>query len=133
MVKTKHVVYNTSDIGCPTKGAFEVAPRRICSPKWKDARLVPGTVVAMRGWGRPTPGIFMSHDINTLLLNVEVHYAEGMGLWHSFREDITLDGFGFGLKGDNDPSLFHTTQMPLTSDVRERLFRRMACTKLNDG
>lgn len=78
--KTKHVVYNTSDIGCPTKGAFEVAPRRICSPKWKDARLVPGTVVAMRGWGRPTPGIFMSHDVNTSLLDVKVHYAEGMGL-----------------------------------------------------
>ena len=52
---TKHLVYNTSDIGCPTKGASEVAPRRIHAPGWKDARLVPGTVVAMRGWGRPTP------------------------------------------------------------------------------
>ena len=111
--KTKHVVYNTSDIGCPTKGAFEVAPRRICSPKWKDARLVPGTVVAMRGWGRPTPGIFMSHDINTSLLNVKVHYAEGMGLLAQLCEDITLDGFGVCLKGDNDPRYF-TTQADAT-------------------
>ena len=39
---TKHLVYNTSDIGCPTKGASEVAPRRIHAPGWKDARLVPG-------------------------------------------------------------------------------------------
>ena len=62
---TKHLVYNTSDIGCPTKGASEIAPRRIRAPHWKDARLVPGTVVAMRGWGRPTPGIFLSHDLNT--------------------------------------------------------------------
>lgn len=104
--KTKHVVYNTSDIGCPTKGAFEVAPRRICSPKWKDARLVPGTVVAMRGWGRPTPGIFMSHDVNTSLLDVKVHYAEGMGLLAQLCEDITLDGFGVCLKGNNDPRYF---------------------------
>ncbi|MCM0238219.1 alpha-1,3-galactosidase [Bacteroides fragilis] len=111
--KTKHVVYNTSDIGCPTKGAFEVAPRRICSPKWKDAHLVPGTVVAMRGWGRPTPGIFMSHDINTSLLNVKVHYAEGMGLLAQLCEDITLDGFGVCLKGDNDPRYF-TTQADAT-------------------
>lgn len=111
--KTKHVVYNTSDIGCPTKGAFEVAPRRICSPKWKDARLVPGTVVAMRGWGRPTPGIFMSHDVNTSLLDVKVHYAEGMGLLAQLCEDITLDGFGVCLKGDNDPRYF-TTQADAT-------------------
>lgn len=111
--KTKHVVYNTSDIGCPTKGAFEVAPRRICSPKWKDTRLVPGTVVAMRGWGRPTPGIFMSHDVNTSLLDVKVHYAEGMGLLAQLCEDITLDGFGVCLKGDNDPRYF-TTQADAT-------------------
>ncbi|MFK2149550.1 alpha-1,3-galactosidase [Bacteroides fragilis] len=111
--KTKHVVYNTSDIGCPTKGAFEVAPRRICSPKWKDARLVPGTVVAMRGWGRPTPGIFISHDVNTSLLDVKVHYAEGMGLLAQLCEDITLDGFGVCLKGDNDPRYF-TTQADAT-------------------
>lgn len=111
--KTKHVVYNTSDIGCPTKGAFEVAPRRICSPKWKDARLVPGTVVAMRGWGRPTPGIFMSHDVNTSLLDVKVHYAEGMGLLAQLCEDITLDGFGVCLKGNNDPRYF-TTQADAT-------------------
>lgn len=111
--KTKHVVYNTSDIGCPTKGAFGVAPRRICSPKWKDARLVPGTVVAMRGWGRPTPGIFMSHDVNTSLLDVKVHYAEGMGLLAQLCEDITLDGFGVCLKGDNDPRYF-TTQADAT-------------------
>lgn len=111
--KTKHVVYNTSDIGCPTKGAFEVASRRICSPKWKDARLVPGTVVAMRGWGRPTPGIFMSHDVNTSLLDVKVHYAEGMGLLAQLCEDITLDGFGVCLKGNNDPRYF-TTQADAT-------------------
>lgn len=110
---TKHLVYNTSDIGCPTKGACEVAPRRIHAPGWKDARLVPGTVVAMRGWGRPTPGIFLSHDVNTTIENVKVHYAEGMGLLAQLCENITLEKFGVCLKGDADPRYF-TTQADAT-------------------
>ena len=110
---TKHLVYNTSDIGCPTKGASEVAPRRIHAPGWKDARLVPGTVVAMRGWGRPTPGIFLSHDVNTTIENVKVHYAEGMGLLAQLCENITLEKFGVCLKGNADPRYF-TTQADAT-------------------
>lgn len=110
---TKHLVYNTSDIGCPMKGASEVAPRRIHAPGWKDARLVPGTVVAMRGWGRPTPGIFLSHDVNTTIENVKVHYAEGMGLLAQLCENITLEKFGVCLKGDADPRYF-TTQADAT-------------------
>ncbi len=110
---TKHLVYNTSDIGCPTKGASEVAPRRIHAPGWKDARLVPRTVVAMRGWGRPTPGIFLSHDVNTTIENVKVHYAEGMGLLAQLCENITLEKFGVCLKGDADPRYF-TTQADAT-------------------
>lgn len=110
---TKHLVYNTSDIGCPTKGASEVAPRRIHAPGWKDARLVPGTVVAMRGWGRPTPGIFLSHDVNTTIENVKVHYAEGMGLLAQLCENNTLEKFGVCLKGDADPRYF-TTQADAT-------------------
>lgn len=110
---TKHLVYNTSDIGCPTKGASEIAPRRIRAPLWKDARLVPGTVVAMRGWGRPTPGIFLSHDLNTTLENIKVHYAEGMGLLAQFSENITLEKFCVCLKGEDDPRYF-TTQADAT-------------------
>lgn len=110
---TKHLVYNTSDIGCPTKGASEIAPRRIRAPHWKDARLVLGTVVAMRGWGRPTPGIFLSHDLNTTLENIKVHYAEGMGLLAQFSENITLEKFCVCLKGEDDPRYF-TTQADAT-------------------
>lgn len=110
---TKHLVYNTSDIGCPTKGASEIAPRRIRAPHWKDARFVPGTVVAMRGWGRPTPGIFLSHDLNTTLENIKVHYAEGMGLLAQFSENITLEKFCVCLKGEDDPRYF-TTQADAT-------------------
>ena len=110
---TKHLVYNTSDIACPTKGARQVAPQRINAPGWKDARLIPGTVVAMRGWGRPTPGIFLSHDVNSTLENVKVHYAEGMGLLAQLCENITLEKFDVCLKGEND-SRYFTTQADAT-------------------
>lgn len=128
---TKHLVYNTSDIGCPTKGVSEVAPRRIHAPGWKDARLVPGTVVAMRGWGRPTPGIFLSHDVNTTIENVKVHYAEGMGLLAQLCENITLEKFGVCLKGDADPRYF-TTQADAThfSGCKGKI---LSCNGLYEG
>lgn len=110
---TKHLVYNTSDVYCPIKGVKEIAPRRILAPEWKDQRLVPGTVMALRGWYRPTPGIFLSHDVNITIENVHVHYAEGMGLLAQLCENITLDKFGVCLRGENDPRYF-TTQADAT-------------------
>lgn len=111
--KTKRVVYNTSDIGTPTKGAVKVGDNLIHAPNWKDSRLVPGTAIAMRGWGRPTPGIFLSHNKDTRLENVQIHYAEGMGLLAQLCENITLEKFCVCLRGDNDPRYF-TTQADAT-------------------
>lgn len=110
---TKRLVYNTSDISCPTKGVLEVSPRLLHAPNWKNAKLIPGTVIAMRTWHRPTPGIFFSHNVNSVLENVTVHYAEGMGLLAQLCENITLDRFNVCLKGPNDPRYF-TTQADAT-------------------
>ncbi len=110
---TKHLVYRTSDLSCPMDNVKEVAPRTFLSPEWKDSRLVPGTVMALRPGGRPTPGILLSEDTRTHILNVQVHYAEGMGLLAQMSEDITLDGFGVCLRGDDDPRYF-TTQADAT-------------------
>jgi len=110
---TKRLVYNTSDISCPTKGVVELSPRLLHVPNWKNAKLIPGTVIAMRTWFRPTPGIFFSHNVNSVLENVTVHYAEGMGLLAQFCENITLDRFNVCLKGPNDPRYF-TTQADAT-------------------
>ena len=41
----------------------------------RNKKLIPGTVVVFRGYGRPTPGVFMYHDTNTALENIQVHYA----------------------------------------------------------
>lgn len=109
----KHLVYRTSDLMFSTQGAEEIAPRQIRAPQWKDERLIPGTVIAMRTWYRPAPGIFLSHNKNTRFVNVKVHYAEGMGLLAQLCENITLDRFGVCLKGDQDPRYF-TTQADAT-------------------
>lgn len=111
--ETKRLVYQTSDLWCPMKGLKEVAPRVYQAPEWKDGRLVPGTVVALRTYYRPAPGVFLSQDKNTRLLDVKVHYAEGMGLLAQLCEDITLDEFSVCLRGDNDPRYF-TTQADAT-------------------
>lgn len=111
--KTRHIVYNTSDLPCPTKGLTATTDGKLLSPNWKDSRIVPGTVIAMRGWGRPAPGIFLHHNRNTVLENVKVHYAEGMGLLAQLCENITLQGFGVCLKGADDPRYF-TTQADAT-------------------
>lgn len=111
--KTKHLVYQTSDLYYSTKGVKEVSPRVLNAPAWKNERLVPGTVIAMRTWERPAPGIFFSHNVNTTVRNVKVHYAEGMGLLAQLCENITLDGFCVCLKGEQDPRYF-TTQADAT-------------------
>ncbi len=110
---TRRIVYNAGDRGCNTKGAFMTADGYVSAPNWKDEKLVPGTIFVMRGWGRPTPGIFLSQDVNTTLENIKVHYAEGMGLLAQVCENITLDKFQVCLKGDDDPRYF-TTQADAT-------------------
>lgn len=104
--KTKRLVYTTSDIAIGTSGVTEVSPRVIRCDQWKNSKLTPGTVVVMRSYGRPTPGVFLSSSTNTVLENIQVHYAEGMGLLAQMSENITLDGFSICLRGDDDPRYF---------------------------
>ena len=111
--KTKRVVFNTSDIAVGTNDVTELSPRVIRSNRWKNSRLIPGTVIALRSYYRPAPGIFLSHNTDTQLRNVQVHYAEGMGLLAQVCENITLDSFSVCLKGENDPRYF-TTQADAT-------------------
>ena len=107
---TKRIIYTTSDIGVGTSNVEEISPRVIRAP-WRDHRLVPGSVIAMRSYARPTPGIFVSECKNTTLYNSCVFYAEGMGLLAQMSENITLDGFRVALRGDGR---YFTTQADAT-------------------
>lgn len=108
---TKRVVYSTSDIGLGTSNVEEIAPRTIRAP-WKDARLIPGTVIAMRSYARPTPGIFLYGNDDTTLENITVHYAEGMGLLAQICENITLNRFNVAIRANSDR--YFTTQADAT-------------------
>ena len=108
---TKRIIYTTSDIGVGTSGVQEVEPYVIRAP-WRDHRLVPGSVIAMRSYQRPTPGIFVTECKNTTLLNSCVFYAEGMGLLAQMSENLTLDGFNVALRGDD--GRYFTTQADAT-------------------
>lgn len=111
--ETRHLVYCTSDLSYSTKGIYKIDKRTLCAPLWKDNRLKEGTIIAMRSWDRPTPGIFISNSKDISLYNLKVHYAQGMGLLAQLTENITLDGFSVCLKGDNDKRYF-TTQADAT-------------------
>lgn len=110
--ESRHIVYQTSDLWIDTKQVQEVGDRLLHAPNWKDKRLKPGTIVAMRTWNRPAPGIFLCHSNDTYINNVTVHYAEGMGLLAQRCCDIRLNRFNVCLK-ENDARYF-TTQADAT-------------------
>ncbi|WP_449435663.1 hypothetical protein [Pedobacter steynii] len=110
---TKHIIFNSGDIRVGTKGVSELSAGKIIAHHWKNKKLIPGTVIAMRSWHRPAPGIFVHKGKNIRFENVKVHYAEGMGLLAQLTENIYMDGFGVCLRGKNDPRYF-TTQADAT-------------------
>lgn len=111
--ETHRLVYRSSDVWVKTRGIGEQAPRQIRATGWHNPQLVAGTVLAMRTWDRPAPGLFLSYDAHTTVENVRVHYAEGMGLLAQMSENITLDKFSVCLRGADDPRYF-TTQADAT-------------------
>lgn len=103
---TKRIIYNSGDIGVGVKGVSELSPGRIKSHHWKNSKLIPGTVIALRSPYRPYPGIFVHKGKDITFENVKIHYAEGMGLLAQLTENIYLDGFGVCLRGKDDPRYF---------------------------
>ncbi|WP_413997862.1 right-handed parallel beta-helix repeat-containing protein [Flavobacterium sp. W1B] len=104
--KTKRIVYNTSDIAVGTSQVVELSKGIIKANNWKNKKLIPGTVVAMRSWQRPNPGIFVHKGKDIKLENITVHYSEGMGLLAQLTENIYLEKFNVSLRGKNDPRYF---------------------------
>lgn len=108
--ETRHLVYRTSDIWVGVRGVEEIEPRVIRAP-WRDARLVPGTVIAMRSYARPTPGIFVSQCKDIAIKRSCVYYAEGMGLLAQATENMTLERFKVSRRSNER---YFTTQADAT-------------------
>ncbi len=110
---TRHIVYRTSDLVINTTDVKQLADGTLHAPHWKDSRLTPGTRVALRTYHRPCPGLFLDECTRTKLQNINVHYAEGMGLIAQRCTDVTLRKFNVCLRGKDDPRYF-TTQADAT-------------------
>lgn len=115
--ETHHILYRTADLA-PNLGDISVLDydqrirlidtlptlsshptpispdtRVLHAPLWKDERLPVGTQVALRGYERPCPGIFLANNVDTHIHNIRVSSCEGMGLIAHLCEDIDLQGF----------------------------------------
>ncbi len=111
--KTRRLVFTTSDVRADLSNVKEIRPRVFFCPNWKNEKLIPGTRMALRPGGRPACGIFVFHDLNTTLENIQIHYAEGMGVLAQMSENIHLNGLSVCLRGEND-SRYFTTQADAT-------------------
>lgn len=110
----KRLTYQRADLNFNPESVTEDAPDKLRIKGWYQVNETsPGERFVLRSYFRPTPGIFISESYNTVIENVKVHYAEGMGLLAQMSENITLDGFSVCLKGDDDPRFF-TTQADAT-------------------
>lgn len=109
---TRRIPYRTGDLATPLRGAYSPAEGLVTAPRWRNPRLKAGMVVALRSYMRPAPAIFMSEDRNTVIENVTVRYAEGMGLLAQNCRDIELDRFSVCLRDDD--ARYFTTQADAT-------------------
>lgn len=110
---TRHLVYRSGDLWIPLDSVVDLGNSTYLAPRWRNPKLIPGTVVALRGGGRPTPGIFLADNVNTSISDIKVHYAEGMGLLAQMCHNIDMQRFSVCLKGDDDKRYF-TTQADAT-------------------
>lgn len=94
---TRHTLYRVSDLSYSTSGLrpwpTEGARPHYLAPAWVDDRLVAGTIVAMRTYERPNPGIFVDDSRDTSIERVAVHYADGMGLLAQNSHNVALRAF----------------------------------------
>lgn len=133
-----HIVAGTGDLWVPTRGVQQLADGSLLAPRWRDARLKGGDHVAMRAWARPQPAVFVAECADVTLEDINVHYAEGMGLLAQLTHNITLRRFNVCRRGKDDPRYF-TTQADATHfsqcsghiDARDGLYEGMMDDAIN--
>lgn len=110
----KRLTYKRSDVDFNPKIVKEITQDTLLLKDWNQAQETkPGERFVLRTYYRPTPGIFLSENKNTTLQNINLHYAEGMGLIAQLCENIVLDSFNVCFRGENDMRFF-TTQADAT-------------------
>lgn len=133
-----HILPRTTDIVCAFDSIVREPGGLLRAPKFYNPVLKPGNKMAMRTYMRPYPGVFLAENVATTLIDVRIHYAEGMGLLAQLCDGITLDGCGVCRRGDDDPRFF-TSQADATHfsgckgviDSRNGLYENMMDDAIN--
>lgn len=86
------IAYRTSDMGFNLGQVTANADGTYTAANCAHRALKPGQHMALRGWGRPAPGIVISDSKDVALDHVTIHYADGMGVLAQATENITLTG-----------------------------------------
>jgi hypothetical protein len=71
-----------------------------------SADFHPGHRLVLRPSSRPNPALFLYRANHSRIENVNVHFAQGIGVLAQMTEDVTLDGFKVCRRSQNDPRLF---------------------------
>ncbi|MDO4229026.1 MAG: alpha-1,3-galactosidase B [Capnocytophaga sp.] len=111
--ENKRLTYNRADVKFKVKKVSEIRPNELKIEGWTQSQYTSaGERLVLRGFHRPTPGIVIDYSKNTVIDNVNLHYAYGMGLVAQMSENVTLNNFSICLK-ENDTRYF-TTQADAT-------------------
>lgn len=134
---TGRLLYRTADLSLDTKGSLILDAGLIHAPAWRDDRLIPGSVVALRTYDRPQPAIFVDASRRVTFKDVAIHYADGMGLLAQNSRDITLDGLrvlpkeGSGKYSTTQADATHFSGCSGHIDVRRGVFEGMMDDAIN--
>ncbi len=134
---SKRMAYRIADLTYSTQGTKVLENGVLLAPQWRDSRLKANMIIAMRTYERPSPAFFLANNEDTYINNVNVHYAEGMGLLAQACQNITLNSFNVCL--DKTAQRYFTTQADATHfsgcsgqiDVHNSLFEGMMDDAIN--
>lgn len=86
------IAYRTGDCGFNLGKVTANADGTYTAADCAHRAFRPGQHMALRGWGRPAPGIVVSDSKDVALVGVTLHYADGMGVLAQSSENLFLDG-----------------------------------------
>lgn len=93
-----HLAYRKADMDFGKAHLEEISPNILRMTGFEANPQNIGNRYVLRSYYRPNPGIFISKSTDTKLENIQIHYAEGMGLLAQMSENIHLDSFSVSLK-----------------------------------
>lgn len=112
--ENKHLTYKRRDIEFNPQTIEEIKDNILKISNWSQINETSEFErFVLRTYYRPTPAIFVSECLNTTFKDINIHYAEGMGLIAQMSGNITLNNFKVGFKDKSDPRYF-TTQADAT-------------------